>query len=120
MSSPCGDGHRITIDGTEYAKGLGTNAVSDVAVYLGGTCSRFTATVGMDDEKGDGGSVTFSVVLDGKTLITTPTVTGSTPAVSIDVPVTGGQVVDLIVGDAGDGNGNDHGDWADPVLTCSG
>jgi hypothetical protein len=28
-------------------------------------------------------------------------------------------VVDLIVGHAGDGNGNDHGDWADPVLTCS-
>ncbi|MFB9834275.1 beta-galactosidase [Actinoallomurus acaciae] len=115
-----GDGHPITINGTVYAKGLGTNAVSDVAVYLGGRCSRFTATVGMDDEKGDSGSVTFSVVLDGRTLVTTPTVTGSTPAVSIDVPVTGGQVADLIVGDAGDGNGNDHGDWADPVLTCSG
>jgi beta-galactosidase GanA len=115
-----GDGHPITINGTMYAKGLGTNAVSDVAVYLDGTCSRFTATVGMDDEKGNTGTVTFSVVLDGKTLITTPTVTGSTPAISIDVPVTGGQVVDLIVGDAGDGNGNDHGDWANPVLTCSG
>jgi NPCBM/NEW2 domain len=115
-----GDGNPITINGTVYAKGLGTNAVSDVAVYLGGTCSRFTATVGMDDENGDNGTVTFSVVLDGKTLITTPTVTGSTPAISIDVPVTGGQVVDLIVGDAGDGNGNDHGDWANPVLTCSG
>ncbi|GAB3984340.1 beta-galactosidase [Actinoallomurus acanthiterrae] len=115
-----GDGNPITINGTVYAKGLGTNAVSDVAVYLGGTCSRFTATVGMDDEKGDNGTVTFSVVLDGKTLITTPTVTGSTPAISIDVPVTGGQVVDLIVGDTGDGNGNDHGDWANPVLTCSG
>ncbi|MCO5974067.1 beta-galactosidase [Actinoallomurus soli] len=115
-----GDGHPITINGTSYAKGLGTNAVSDVAVYLGGTCSRFTATVGMDDENGNAGTVTFSVVLDGKTLITTPTVTGSTPAISIDVPVTGGQVVDLVVGDAGDGNGNDHGDWANPVLTCSG
>jgi len=117
---PAGDGRPITIGGTVYAKGLGTNAVSDVAVYLGGRCGRFTATVGMDDEKGDNGSVTFSVVLDGRTLTTTPTVTGSTPAVSVDVPVTGGQVLDLIVDDAGDGNGNDHGDWADPVLTCSG
>jgi beta-galactosidase GanA len=115
-----GDGHPITINGTVYAKGLGTNAVSDLAVYLGGTCSRFTATVGMDDEKGNAGTVTFSVVLDGTTLITTPTVTGSTPAISIDVPVTGGQVIELVVGDAGDGNGNDHGDWANPVLTCSG
>jgi hypothetical protein len=115
-----GDGHPITINGTVYAKGLGANAVSDVAVYLGGTCSEFTATVGMDDEKGNAGTVAFSVVLDGKTLVTTPTITGSSPAVNIDVPVTGGQVVDLVVGDAGDGNGNDHGDWANPVLTCSG
>ncbi|WP_432828780.1 beta-galactosidase [Dactylosporangium sp. CA-092794] len=115
-----GDGHPITINGTVYPKGLGTNSVSDVAVYLGGTCSRFTATVGMDDEKGNVGTVTFSVVLDGVTLVTTPTVNGSTPAATIDVPVTGGQVVDLVVGDAGDGNGNDHGDWANPVLTCAG
>jgi hypothetical protein len=35
------------------------------------------------------------------------------------VPVTGAQVVDLAVGDGGDGNGNDHGDWLTPVLTCS-
>jgi hypothetical protein len=24
-----------------------------------------------------------------------------------------------VVGDAGDGNGSDHGDWATPTLTCS-
>ena len=114
------DGHPITINGTVYAKGLGTNSPSDVAVYLGGTCSEFTATVGVDDENGNAGTVTFSVVLDGKVLTTTSTITGSSPAVSIDVPVTGGQVLDLVVGDAGDGNGNDHGDWANPVVTCAG
>jgi hypothetical protein len=59
-------------------------------------------------------------VLDGATLITKPTVTGLIPAVSIDVPVTGGQLIDLIVGDARDGNANDHGDRANPVLICSG
>ncbi len=114
------DGHPITINGTVYAKGLGTNSPSDVAVYLGGTCSEFTATVGMDDENGNAGTVTFSVVLDGKVLTTTATINGSSPAVSIDVPVAGGQVLDLVVGDAGDGNGNDHGDWANPVVTCAG
>ena len=35
-------------------------------------------------------------------------------AVAIDVDVTGAQVLDLVVGDGGDGNGNDHGDWAVP------
>jgi len=114
-----GDGHPITINGVTYAKGLGTNATSDVEVYLGGHCTRFTAMVGVDDEQNGAGTVTFSVAADGKTLATTPTIRGHQPATSLDVDVTGAQVLDLIVGDAGDGNGNDHGDWAMPTLTCT-
>ncbi|MEU6848860.1 beta-galactosidase [Actinacidiphila alni] len=111
------DGTPIKLGGTTYAKGLGTNSPSDVQIYLDGRCSRFTATVGVDN--GDPGSVTFSVTLDGKVLTTTPVLRGSSQPVTIDVPVTGGQVLDLGVGDGGDGNGNDHGDWANPVLTCA-
>ena len=114
-----GDGHPITINGVTYTKGLGTNAISDVEVYLGGHCTRFTAMVGVDDEKNGAGTVTFSVATDGKTLVTTPTIRGHQPATPLDVDVTGAQVLDLIVGDAGDGNGNDHGDWAIPTLTCT-
>ncbi|WP_433887513.1 beta-galactosidase [Streptomyces sp. CA-111067] len=111
------DGTPLKLGGTTYAKGLGTNSLSDVQVYLGGRCDRFTATVGVDN--GDPGSVTFSVLLDGKVLAATPVLRGSSQPVALDVPVTGGQVVDLNVGDGGDGNGNDHGDWADPILTCT-
>jgi beta-galactosidase GanA len=111
------DGTPLTLDGTVYAKGLGTNSPSDVQVYLDGRCSRFTATVGIDH--GDPGSATFSVLLDGKTLVTTPVLRGSSHSVALDVPVTGGQVIDLNVGDGGDGNGNDHADWVNPTLTCS-
>jgi beta-galactosidase GanA len=114
-----GDGKTITLNGVTYSKGLGTNSVSDVEVYLGGRCSTFTATVGVDDEVGSAGSVTFSVVTDGTTLMTTPVLTGASSSVNINVPVTGAQVLDLVVGDGGDGNGNDHGDWANPTLTCS-
>ncbi|MET9908481.1 beta-galactosidase [Streptomyces sp. NPDC006476] len=113
-----GDGRPITIAGVGYTKGLGTNSVSDVQLYLAGTCSRFTADVGVDDETGGAGTVTFSVIADGKTLVTTPTIRGKQAAVPIDVDVSGAQVIDLKVGDAGDGNGNDHGDWAMPTLTC--
>ncbi|WP_019063640.1 beta-galactosidase [Streptomyces prunicolor] len=113
-----GDGRPITIAGAGYAKGLGTNSVSDVELYLAGQCSRLTADVGVDDETGDAGTVTFSVVADGKTLVTTPTIRGGQAAVPIDVDVSGAQVIDLKVGDAGDGNGNDHGDWGMPTLTC--
>jgi beta-galactosidase GanA len=112
-----GDGTPLKLGGTTYAKGLGTNSPSDVQIYLDGRCSRFTATVGVDN--GDPGSVTFSVSLDGTVLTTTPVLRGGSEPVTIDVPVTGGQVIDLGVGDGGDGNGNDHGDWADPVLTCA-
>jgi hypothetical protein len=115
-----GDGKPITLNGVVYAKGLGTNAVSDVAVYLGGNCSRFTATVGVDDEQGSAGSVTFSVLSDGKTLTTTPVLTGSSASVNLDVDITGTQLLDLVVGDGGNGNGNDHGDWADAQVHCAG
>ncbi len=117
--SNAGDGNPLTIHGTVYAKGLGTNSVSDIAIYLGGNCSTFTSTVGMDSEVGDG-TVTFSVIGDGKTLATTPTVRGGDPAQQITVAVSGVQTLHLVVGDAGDGNGDDHGDWAMPTLTCSG
>ncbi|MFI1092472.1 beta-galactosidase [Streptomyces sp. NPDC020917] len=112
-----GDGTPLKLGGVVYAKGLGTNSPSDVQIYLGGQCSRFTATVGIDN--GDPGSSTFSVIVDGKVLTTTAVLTGQSAPVTIDVPVTGGQVLDLNVGDGGNGNGNDHGDWVNPVLTCS-
>jgi len=110
----------MATDSTPYAKGLGTNAISDVELYLGGTCTRFTASVGVDDEQNGAGTVTFSVLADGTSLVTTPTIRGHQAASAIDVDVTGAQVLDLVVGDAGDGNGSDHGDWAVPTLTCTG
>jgi hypothetical protein len=114
-----GDGHPITIDGTQYAKGLGTNAVSHVQIYLGGQCTHFSAQVGVDDEVGSSGTVTFSVAGDGTVLASTGTLHGGDPATAVDADVTGVQVLDLGVGDAGDGNGHDHADWAEAVLTCS-
>ena len=118
--SNANDGNPLTIHGTVYPKGLGTNSVSDVQIYLGGNCSRFTSVVGIDDEVGGSGSVTFSVVGDGKTLASTSTIRGGDPAQQITANVSGVQTLDLVVGDAGDGNAWDHGDWAMPTLTCAG
>jgi len=114
-----GDGHPITLNGVQYAKGLGVHANGDVTVYLGGNCTRLNSVVGVDDEVGSNGSVTFSVVADGKALTTTPVLTGNSASVPIDVDVTGTQQLDLLIGDGGDGNGSDHGDWADAKLTCN-
>ena len=56
-----GDGLTITLNGTTYPKGLGVHAASDVQYFLGGTCTRFKASVGVDDEVGANGSVVFQV-----------------------------------------------------------
>jgi hypothetical protein len=63
--------------------------------------------------------VTFSVVADGTALTTTPVLYGSSDPYPMDVDISGAQMVDLVVGEGGDGNGHDHGDWADARLTCS-
>ena len=49
------DGHTLTLNGTTYAKGLGTHAISDVRYALGSNCTRFKASVGIDDEVGTRG-----------------------------------------------------------------
>jgi hypothetical protein len=118
--SNANDGEPITIDGTVYPNGLGTNSISDVKVYLGGNCTSFTSTVGVDAEVGNSGSVTFSVLGDGQTLASTKVINGGAPAQTVTANVTGVQILDLVVGDgAPPGNGNDHGDWAMPTLTCA-
>ncbi|MER7689741.1 NPCBM/NEW2 domain-containing protein [Streptomyces sp. NPDC097610] len=114
-----GDGGPIAIRGTQYAKGLGVHADSDVAFYLGGNCSRFTATVGIDDEVAPYGSVTFHLVADGRTLASTPVLTGTSAALPLDADVTDVQQLDLVADDGGDGNAHDHADWAAPRLTCA-
>jgi hypothetical protein len=114
-----GDGSPLTINGTVYKKGLGTNSVSDVALFLGGKCTTLTTTVGIDADSGGSGSVTFSIVGDGKTLTSTPTIKSGAAAQQLTANVSGVQTLHLVVGDAGDGNAYDHGDWANPVLTCA-
>lgn len=106
-----GDGHPISIRGTTYANGLGVHANGDVALYLGGNCMRFTTVVGIADEVAAYGSVRFSVVADGTTLVTTPLLTRSSPALPIDVDVSGARQLDLIIND---------GETATPTTTVTG
>ncbi|MFF7656156.1 beta-galactosidase [Streptomyces sp. NPDC007983] len=117
--SAAGDGRPLAIGGTTYAKGLGAHANSRVRVHLGGGCTRFTATAGVDDEVGDNGSVSFQVIADGRSLLTTPVLYGSDDGVAVDVDVTGARRLDLLVDGDGDVS-SDHADWADAKLTCGG
>ncbi|OIJ90457.1 hypothetical protein BIV24_18100 [Streptomyces colonosanans] len=114
-----GDGRPMSIAGTAYAKGLGAHSDSDITVHLGGTCTRFTASVGVDDETNGGGSVTFTVLADGKQVAATPVLRGRQAAVTLNADVSGAQVLDLVVGDGGDGKTQDHADWATATVSCA-
>ncbi|MFJ2474052.1 NPCBM/NEW2 domain-containing protein [Streptomyces sp. NPDC087659] len=116
--SGANDGRTLTLAGTEYEKGIGAHAESDIEVYLGGRCATFTADTGIDDEIGGYGEVAFSVEADGKVLWTSPEVTGASATVPAEVDVTGARHVRLKVTDTDGSKSGDHGDWAAARFHC--
>jgi hypothetical protein len=113
-----GDGRTLSLRGATFTTGLGAHANSDISLYTGGHCTTFTAIVGVDDETAGKGSVTFTVLADGRQIAHTGTLTGTSAAQTITANITAARQIDLMVSDAGDGTGNDHADWADARLTC--
>lgn len=113
-----GDGTPLKLNGVAYEKGLGAHAPSTVKYFLGGQCTAFTASVGIDDVQSSRGTIVFTVRVDGRTVATSPVMRPTTATYALNANVTGGQFVELIVSDAGDGNGNDHADWANAAFTC--
>ncbi|MFD7755814.1 NPCBM/NEW2 domain-containing protein [Streptomyces sp. NPDC059757] len=116
--SDAGDGNPLTIGGAVFAKGLGVHAQSTVEFYAAGACSAVTAQVGVDDEKGAKGTVTFEIWADGTKVASTGVLTNAMSAQPITADVSGAQVVRLVVTDGGDGVDSDHADWADLRMGC--
>ena len=114
-----GDGRAMQIGSESFAKGLGAHAVSSITLALPAGCTRFTTKVGVDEETGSGGSVAFEVWAGDTKLASSPRLTGTDPAHTLDVPLSSPSQLRLAVTDGGDGNGLDHADWAAPLLTCA-
>ncbi|HUB86732.1 MAG TPA: NPCBM/NEW2 domain-containing protein, partial [Verrucomicrobiae bacterium] len=112
-------GHTITLDGVPYAHGIGVNSRSGVEYNLGGVCSQFQATIGIDDEVGSGGSVIFEVFADGTRIYESSPMTGSSTAQTINLDVTGVRRLTLGVDDDNDGTSNDHADWANALVIAT-
>ena len=113
---PAGDGNPITFNGIVYAKGLGVHAASDVRYNLAGGYRRFISDIGLDDEK-TAGSVIFRVYGDSVLLYDSGVMTGTSVTKTVDVDVTGFQVLRLVVDTNGSTN-SDHADWADARLVA--
>jgi hypothetical protein len=104
----------IRIAGERYEKGMGVHAVSELVYELKPQFARFVSYVGVDDEKGGAGSVTFEVHVDGKKVWQSGKMTGGDIAKEVNVKLPeGAKKLRLVVGDAGDGIGSDHADWAE-------
>ncbi|GEM_PF-3156784 len=112
-----GDGTTITLNGKTFAKGLGAHAPSDLRYDLGGKCSAFTAEVGIDDEVKKG-SVIFKVYADGIKLFDSGVMYYNSATKVVGVDVTSKKELKLVITDGGNGNGGDHGDWANASITC--
>jgi alpha-galactosidase len=117
---PAGDGKPLRINGTQYARGIGTHAYSEIHYALGGRCSGMSAVVGIDDEVPNGlGSVSFQVWADGVQLYDSGRVSRGAPALSVAADLSGRFDLSLIVNGADNGIDYDHADWADAKLTCN-
>ncbi|HEX5429793.1 MAG TPA: NPCBM/NEW2 domain-containing protein [Patescibacteria group bacterium] len=113
-----GDGKTITINGSKYETGLGTNAKSKI-IYNISDCSKFTSDIGVDDEVDIRGSVVFQVWSGPNKIYDSGLMTFADPAKHIDLDINGVTNLALIAQDGGNGNGHDHADWANPTITCA-
>ncbi|MBM4161156.1 MAG: hypothetical protein FJ217_08655 [Ignavibacteria bacterium] len=104
----------ISLATKTYRKGLGAHAYSNIRLSFRKSVDlhSFEALVGIDDEVGKSGSVEFQVVADGKKAAESGVIAGGQQPMRLKVPIKGAKAIELIVKDAGDGEGNDHADWA--------
>lgn len=112
-------GSPLSIHGQKFTHGVGTHATSKFRVKLDGNANRLTAQVGVDDSAGNQGSVEFIVIGDDKILWRSDVLKGGEAAKPVDVNLTGVQTLVLHVTDGGDGESNDHADWADAKINMN-
>ncbi|MBA2939781.1 NPCBM/NEW2 domain-containing protein [Paenibacillus sp. CGMCC 1.16610] len=118
------DGNSLRLKGPSgtvtYTKGIGTHANSEIIYNLTGkNYESFQAVVGVDQEvsgTGVSNTIVFQVFLDGVKAFDSGLMRAATVSKAINLDVKGVKEMKLIVSDNGDGNAEDHGDWADAKL----
>jgi hypothetical protein len=107
------DEYPIRLGGTKYTKGVGVHAESEIVVDLRPDWRRFVAVVGVDDQKGNEGSVIAKVFADDEPLDHSPVLRGGKAPWPIDVAIPPGAArLRLVVTDAYDTLEGDLADWA--------
>ena len=107
-------GPLLEVGGAFFASGLYAHAPARHVYGLDGKWKTFDTKFGLQD--GNGGTVVFVVKGDGKELFRSETIRGGA-AREQKISVSGVRQLELIVEDAGDGNGSDWGVWLEPRLS---
>ncbi len=113
-------GQPLTLAGHVYKNGVGTHADSLLFINLKGSATRFTSSLGVDDETGKKGSIQGKIYGDGKKLFDSGIIKGGAEPAAIDLNVEGLQQLILVITDAGDGADYDHADLADAAIEYDG
>jgi hypothetical protein len=103
----------LRVGGKFYESGLYAHAPAAYVLELGGKWKRLTSGCGLQD--GHAGSVVFVVRGDGKELFRSQLVRDRRLH-KLDVDVSRVNVLELVVGNGGDGPDSDWGVWVSPEL----
>lgn len=113
-------GGPIRLGGKTYEHGIGVNAHSVIRVILPQPGKSFHADIGLDrNVDNTTASVGFHIEIEGRLLFTTGVIRPGEAPLSIEVPLEGAQIFDLIVDHGGDGRSFDQANWADARVLLS-
>lgn len=107
-------GTSLVLGGTEHRKGLGVRAHSSLTFALDNGFKRFQSTFGLDKTSNELGAVTAEVWVDARQLKSV-TLKGRDGPQTLDLDVSGGKELRLVVTWAGNGQ-SDFADWASARL----
>jgi len=107
-------GRAIRLGGSSYDKGIGLHSESRLTFALNGEYRRFEAIVGLDDRGGRGGRAIVKVLVDGAPKpIGEPELTSASAPRLVEVDISGGKELTLVVEFGPGGDVGDHVDWAE-------
>lgn len=110
----CSAGGPMRLGDKTYEHGIGINSQSSIRVELPTPGQTFRADIGLDRNVDNSpASVRFRVEVNGRVLFATEVMRPGDRPRTIDVPLDGARVFDLIVDDGGDGRSFDQANWAD-------
>ncbi len=107
----------IRLGGVEYPHGIGTRSISEFVIDLKGNATRFTSTVGIDDEiRGDVGSVVFEVWADDTRVAASGIMRPGDAPKLLSADLRGARILTLLVDDGGDTSNDDEVAWAGAMI----